>query len=113
MRGCEWLQLMRQAGSRHVGGRLQHSFQHPVPPSLPSPPPPSIHPPTRPCQARVSQSQRIQDMNVAQAKRQAADLAKAAAAAEWEGRAAEARLAAVGAELAAAQVRGCARHLAN
>lgn len=51
----------------------------------------------------MSQSQRIQEATAAQARRQAADLRKAAAATEREGRAAEARLQQLAAELAAAQ----------
>ena len=54
----------------------------------------------------MSQSQRIQDMAVAQAKRQAGDLAKAAAAAEREARAAEGRLEDLAGEVHAVQVGG-------
>lgn len=73
-------------------------------------PRPCASPPTSPVlhllQARVAQSARIQEMAVAQARRQAAELAKAAAAAEREGRAAAGRLAALEAEIAEAQVGG-------
>jgi len=52
----------------------------------------------------VSQSQRIQEMTAAQARRQAAELAKAAAQAEWGNRAAEGRLAALEGQIQETQV---------